>query len=93
MFVTLLGSTGNHYQIPGDPHYSRLFSPTLHQKSFWDVQRDDGQQAAVSNSVLRDHGVFNSPGKKYPSLFLSKDDLYLTKEAMVQAAKAVVDKV
>ncbi len=86
-----LGSTDINYHVVGDPTLFEIVFTDTSPKNYRDVQRGDGQQAAVWNSVLRDHGVFKSPGKTYPSLVLSKDDLDLTKEAMVQAAKAIVE--
>ena len=88
-----LGPTGIHYQIVGDPTLFEIVFTHAPPKNYRDVQRGNGQQAAVWNSVLRDHGVFKSPGKTYPSLVLSNDDLDLTKEAMVQAAKVIAEKV
>ena len=88
-----LGPTGIHYQIVGDPTLFEVVFTDAPPKNYRDVQRGNGQQAAVWNSVLREYGVFKSPGKTYPSLVLSNDDLDLTKEAMVQAAKAVAEKV
>ena len=86
-----LGPTGIHYQIVGDPTLFEIVFAETTPKNYREVQGGNGQQAAVWNSVLRDQGVFKSPGKTYPSLVLSKNDLDTTKEAMVKAAKAVAE--
>ena len=88
-----LGQTGINYQIVGDPTLFEIVFTDAPPKNYRDVKRGNGQQATVWNSALRNHGVFKSPGKTYPSLVLSNDDLDLTKEAMVQAANAIAEKV
>ncbi|NCW05372.1 MAG: aspartate aminotransferase family protein, partial [Rhodobacteraceae bacterium] len=43
------------------------------------------------NDTLRANGVFKSPGKTYPSLILSEEDLAITQAAITKAAQAVAD--
>lgn len=47
------------------------------------------QDNAIWNATLRQHGVFKSPGKMYPSLALTEDDFTLTEAAVQAAAQAV----
>ena len=37
------------------------------------------------NQVLREQGIFKSPGKLYPSLVIDEDDLQLTYDAVKKA--------
>ena len=87
-----LGKTGVDYQIVGDPTLFEIVFTPKQPKNYRDVQGGDATQAAVWNDVLRQQGLFKSPGKTYPSLVLSKEDLDLTKKAMAQAAQAVAER-
>ncbi len=87
-----LGKTGVDYQIVGDPTLFEIVFTPKPPKNYRDVQGGDATQAAVWNDVLRQQGLFKSPGKTYPSLVLSKEDLDLTKKAMAQAAQAVAER-
>jgi len=49
----------------------------------------DAALNAAYNTALRAQGVFKSPGKLYPSLALTEDDLALTQSAVTEAAAAV----
>ena len=46
-------------------------------------------KGARFNRVLREHGVFKSPGKTYPSLALTEADFAWTEAAVAMAAAAV----
>ncbi|MFZ8946845.1 MAG: aspartate aminotransferase family protein [Paracoccaceae bacterium] len=74
-----LGKTGVDYQIVGDPTLFEIVFTPKPPKNYRDVQGGDATHAAVWNDVLRQQGLFKSPGKTYPSLVLSKEDLDLTK--------------
>ncbi len=87
-----LGKTGVDYQIVGDPTLFEIVFTPKPPKNYRDVQGGDATHAAVWNDVLRQQGLFKSPGKTYPSLVLSKEDLDLTKKAMAQAAQAVAER-
>jgi len=49
----------------------------------------DKSQTAKFNDVLREHGIFKSPGKTYISLVLTEEDLQQTEHAIEAAAKAL----
>ena len=53
------------------------------------VQNGDVQAAKAWNDTLRANGIFKSPGKTYPSLILSEEDLAITQAAIDKAAQAV----
>ena len=53
------------------------------------VQNGDAKAAKAWNDTLLANGVFKSPGKTYPSLILSEEDLAITQAAIDKAAQAV----
>jgi len=44
---------------------------------------------ATFNQVLRQNGIFKSPGKLYPCLAITEDDLAITKQAIEIAVSAL----
>jgi glutamate-1-semialdehyde 2,1-aminomutase len=59
-------------------------------KDYRDVMQADAAKNTRFNASLRQHGVFKSPGKVYPSLALTEDDLAQVDEAIAQAAAAAL---
>ena len=51
-------------------------------RDYRDVQRGNQANNTTSNAALRAGGVFKSPGKTYPCLALTEDDLALTAQAV-----------
>ena len=45
-------------------------------RDYRDVQRSDQARAAKFNATLRAEGLFKSPGKTYPCLALTEEDLH-----------------
>ena len=54
-----------------------------------DVLAGDVAMLSKFNAVLREKGIFKSPGKLYPSLAITEEDLALT-EAAIEAATAAI---
>ncbi|MFS4582928.1 aspartate aminotransferase family protein [Phaeobacter sp. C3_T13_0] len=77
------------HQICGDPTIFDIFFTSKDVKDYRSAEHLDPQDNAVWNAILREHGIFKSPGKLYPSLALTKDDLQQTKEAFGTAAIAL----
>ena len=91
MMEDALGQTSVPFHIVGHP---TLFEVVFHEVQPLDyrmVQNGDAQAAKVWNDTLHANGVFKSPGKTYPSLILSEEDLVITQAAIDQAAQAVAD--
>ncbi|MFD0860551.1 aspartate aminotransferase family protein [Roseovarius aquimarinus] len=57
--------------------------------NYRDVSQADAARNARFNAVLREHGVFKSPGKTYPHLALTEEDFELTDAAIAKAAEAI----
>jgi glutamate-1-semialdehyde 2,1-aminomutase len=91
MIRDALGKTGVPFHIVGHP---TLFEVVFHEIQPLDyrmVQNGDAQAAKAWNDTLRANGIFKSPGKTYPSLILSEEDLAITQAAIDKAAQAVAD--
>ncbi len=91
MIRDALGKTGVPFHIVGHP---TLFEVVFHEVQPLDyrmVQNGDEQAGKAWNDTLRANGIFKSPGKTYPSLILSEEDLAITQAAIDKAAQAVAD--
>jgi glutamate-1-semialdehyde 2,1-aminomutase len=65
---------------------------TRHEvRSYRDVLGADTARSARFNAVLRENGIFKSPGKTYPHLALTEADFEMTDTAIAKAAAAVAD--
>ena len=76
-------------QLVGEPMlFDVLFtdSPVVNYR---DTLRADKKAAGVFNDTLRSLGVFKSPGKFYPCLALTEEDLQRTEVAIGEGMKAV----
>ena len=91
MFNKHLSDANVPHQIVGDETlFDVVFTnkPVTHYR---DVLGADSKKNAAFNKVLRENQVFKSPGKTYPSLALSEDDMELTEIAIKAATAALVD--
>ncbi len=81
-----LGKAGFDHQIVGDPTlFDVLFSPAR-IRDYRDVHAADAARNLRFNKLLRDRGIFKSPGKLYPSLALTEADIEQTIDAIAYAA-------
>ena len=85
----VLDAAGIAYQIVGDATLFDVLFMDGPVRNYRDTQRADTAMNATWNRVLRENGVFKSPGKVYPSLALTDADLELTFAAMRKAAAAL----
>lgn len=81
-----LSKHGHAHQIVGDP---TLFDVVFSADPVNDYRgwlKGDAAKNTRFNQLLRERGIFKSPGKVYPSLALTEDDLSQTYEAIAEAA-------
>ena len=77
------------HQIVGD---TTLFDVVFTDREVTDYrswQTGDKDKSALFNQVLRQNGIFKSPGKIYPCLAITDDDLAVTEAAVATAAAAL----
>ncbi len=84
-----LSQQGIGHQMVGDETLFEVVFTDKPPTNYRDVQAGDSKQAALWNNALRAHGIFKSPGKVYPSLALTSDDLEQIDQAAQIAARAV----
>lgn len=83
-----LDVTGISYQIVGDPTlFDVLFSNTA-VTDYRTTIKSDKAIHQLFNETLRQQGIFKSPGKTYPSLALTEDDIQFTDNALHHASIA-----
>lgn len=84
-----LDAAGVAHRIVGDETLFDLLFLDRDVRNYRDTQEADVTRNGLYNRVLREHGVFKSPGKLYPSLALTEADFELTQRA-VDAAVAEI---
>lgn len=84
-----LSDAGIAHQICGDPTLFDIYFTDAACRDYRSARHDDPQQNATYNDVLRRHGVFKSPGKLYPSLAVTEDDLEMTRHAVRHAVASL----
>ena len=89
MQVTALSAQGIAHRICGDPTLFDIYFTEADPVDYRSAKHSDPKLNEIWNSSLRANGVFKSPGKLYPSLALTEDDLELTRSAFAVAAEAV----
>jgi len=81
-----LDKTGHAYQLCGDP---TLFDVVFSDAKLIDYRASmtaDADKNTRFNKVLREHGIFKSPGKLYPCLAIDDDDIQTTRDALIHAS-------
>ncbi|MGR3514468.1 MAG: aspartate aminotransferase family protein [Paracoccaceae bacterium] len=89
MQAEALTQAGVPHRICGDPTLFDILFTASPCRDYRTAKHDKPALNAIYNSVLRENGVFKSPGKLYPSLAVTEADLELTRKAVQQAALAV----
>lgn len=77
------------HQLVGHPTLFDVVFTDDRIANYRDIARVSPKSAARYNTVLRQNGILKSPGKMYPSLALTEDDLSKTFAAIELAADAV----
>ena len=86
MFGKHLSSAGLPHQIVGDETLFDIVFTDKKIRNYRDVFGADATTNLKFNGILRENGVFKSPGKTYPSLALTAEDLELTEKAVQTAS-------
>ena len=89
MQSAVLTQQGITHRICGDPTLFDIYFTDVDPVDYRTAKHRDPKVNEVWNSTLRANGVFKSPGKLYPSLALSSQELELTRSAFKHAAIAV----
>jgi glutamate-1-semialdehyde 2,1-aminomutase len=84
-----LSEAGVPHRLVGDPALFDVLFLDKDVRNYRDTQDADATRSGLYNQVLREQGVFKSPGKLYPSLALTEADFEMT-EAAVRAAVAAI---
>ncbi len=77
------------HRICGDPTLFDIYFIDADPVDYRTAKHRDAKINQVWNTSLRANGVFKSPGKLYPSLALSSNDLEFTRSAFEKASIAV----
>ena len=85
-----LSSRGIDHRVVGDPTLFEVVFTERDVRDYRDVLQSNADRTARFNNVLRDHGLFKSPGKTYPCLALTEEDLAQTEAAYEAAAEALL---
>ena len=85
-----LTKAGIPHQICGDETLFDIYFTEAPCRDYRSAQHDDPARNAQYNATLRRHGIFKSPGKLYPSLAVTEDDLEITQAAVAEAVGSIV---
>ncbi len=84
-----LTEAGIPHKICGDETLFDIYFTANECRDYRSAKHDDPNRNTTYNEVLRENGVFKSPGKLYPSLAVTSEDLELTKAAVAKAVAAI----
>ena len=84
---TQMNAAGIDYQVVGEPMLFDIVFTDSEVCDYRGVAKANAKLSASYNRVLREQGIFKSPGKMYPSLALTEEDMQRTIESIALAAK------
>lgn len=87
MFEKHLSDAGIAHQIVGNKTLFDIVFTETKVRNYRDVLKADSTTNMAFNKTLRANGIFKSPGKTYPSLALTNEDLELTDKAIQLAVQ------
>lgn len=90
MQADALNAAGIDHQIVGDETLFDVLFIDQSVANYRDVQQADMMMNKRYNDVLRNEGIFKSPGKMYPHLALNEQDFAQTENAVKAAASSLV---
>lgn len=85
-----LNEAGIAHRICGDPTLFDVFFTDVDCLDYRSAKHQDPNKNLIYNDVLRSNGIFKSPGKMYPSLALTEEDLSITQAAITKAVAALM---
>jgi glutamate-1-semialdehyde 2,1-aminomutase len=85
-FASVLNDAGHMHRITGEATLFDVLFIDEDVQNYRHVMGADAAKNAVFNQHLRERGIFKSPGKCYPSLAITDEDIALTREAITFAA-------
>lgn len=88
-FSDPLTEKGIAHKIVGDPTLFDVLFTNSEVRNYRDVQAANGKLNASFNAQLRELGIFKSPGKCYPCLALTEEDLEFTENAICEAVMSL----
>ena len=91
MFAEHLNANGHTHQIVGHPTLFDVVFTGNEVSNYRDTLVANKAKNAAFNALLRERGIFKSPGKTYACLALGKDDLEQTGTGIAEAAQALND--
>ena len=89
MQASALTMAGIAHRICGDPTLFDLYFTDRDVVDYRTAHHHDPVTNDVWNAALRAEGVFKAPGKLYPSLALTAEDMDLTEAAVARATRAI----
>ena len=89
MAASALEAHGIAHRIVGDATLFDVVFTDADVRDYRDTFRADAARNAAINATLRREGIFKSPGKIYPCLALTDEDLAQTAQAYRTAARAL----
>ena len=89
MQKSALDAVGIPYQICGDETLFDIFFTNRQCRDYRSAEHDDPARNLTYNATLRQHGIFKSPAKLYPSLAITSKDLDQTKAAVEHAVRSI----
>ena len=84
-----LSAAGIPHRVVGDPTLFDIVLLDRDVRNYRDTLAADATRGALYNRVLRENGILKSPGKLYPCLALSDEDLERTEHAVHRAVAAI----
>lgn len=89
MQARALSDAGVAHCLSGDPTLFDVIFTDVAVRDYRSSQTGDAETLRTYNRVLREEGIFKSPGKLYPSLAITEEDLELTRAAVARAVAAI----
>ncbi len=86
-----LTAAGIPHRICGDETLFDIYFTDRACTDYRSATHDERKRNETYNRVLRENGVFKSPGKLYPSLAVTEADLDLTRAAVHEAVRVLAD--
>ncbi|WP_439813585.1 aspartate aminotransferase family protein [Zavarzinia sp. CC-PAN008] len=90
IYARHLDGAGIPHRLVGHPSLFDVVFTSRDVRDYRDTLTADAARAATFNRVLHAHGVLKAPGKVYPSIALTEDDLAVVDQAVAAATRALL---